>query len=64
VTGGLLGALTSAGISEEDAQVFVEGVRRCGTLVVTRVPQSELPRMPAGAPSERLESIDLCEHLD
>jgi hypothetical protein len=56
--------LTSAGISEEDAQVFVEGMRRCGTLVVTRVPQSELPRMPAGAPSERLESIDLCEHLD
>ncbi|HMJ31900.1 MAG TPA: hypothetical protein VK512_24570, partial [Xanthobacteraceae bacterium] len=54
VTGGLLGALTNAGISEEDAQVFVEGVRRGGTLVATRVPQSELPRMPAGAPSERL----------
>jgi len=33
VTGGLLGALTNAGISEEDAQVYVEGVRRGGTLV-------------------------------
>ena len=47
VTGGLLGALTNAGISEEDAQVFVEGVRRGGTLVVARVPQADLPRVAA-----------------
>ena len=47
VAGGLLGALTNAGISEEDAQVFVEGVRRGGTLVAARVPQSELPRFEA-----------------
>ena len=33
VAGGLLGALTNAGIHEENAQVFVEGVRRGGTLV-------------------------------
>src|SRR3954469_21387116 len=33
VTGGLLGALTSAGINEKDAQVLAEGVRRGGTLV-------------------------------
>src|ERR1700692_2084120 len=45
VTGGLLGALTNAGISEEDAQVLVEGVRRGGTVVAARVPQSELPRI-------------------
>jgi hypothetical protein len=45
--GGLLGALTNAGISEEDAQVMVEGVRRGGTLVAARVPQSGLPRMEA-----------------
>lgn len=31
--GGLLGSLVGAGISEEDAQVYVEGVRRGGTLV-------------------------------
>jgi hypothetical protein len=47
VAGGLLGALTNAGISEEDAQVFVEGVRRGGTLVVARAPQSEVPRVEA-----------------
>jgi hypothetical protein len=47
VTGGLLGALINAGISEEDAQVFVEGVRRGGTLVAARVPQPELPRIEA-----------------
>jgi hypothetical protein len=39
VAGGLLGALTNAGISEEDAQVFVEGVRRGGSLVAARVPR-------------------------
>src|SRR6202795_1846725 len=47
VAGGLLGALTNAGISEEDAQVFVEGVRRGGTPVAARVPQSEFPRIEA-----------------
>ncbi len=47
VAGGLLGALTNAGISEEDAQVFVEGVRRGGTLVAARVSQAEVPRIEA-----------------
>jgi hypothetical protein len=32
-TGGLLGALKDAGHSDEDAQVYAEGVRRGGTLV-------------------------------
>jgi len=45
VAGGLLGALTNAGISEEDAQAFVEGVRRGGAVVAARVPQNELPRI-------------------
>jgi hypothetical protein len=45
VTGGLLEALTNAGISEDDAQVFVEGVRRGGTLVAGRVPPADIPRM-------------------
>lgn len=43
VTGGLPGALTNAGINEGDAQVFVEVVRRGGTLVTTRVPQEDVP---------------------
>lgn len=47
VTGGLLGALTSTGINEEDAQILVEGVRRGGTLVTTRVPQEDVPRVEA-----------------
>jgi hypothetical protein len=42
--GGLLGALTSAGVSEADAQVIVEGVRRGGTLVTARVDEADLPR--------------------
>jgi hypothetical protein len=45
VTGGLLGALTNAGISEDDAHVFVEGVRRGGTLVAARVPPADVPRI-------------------
>lgn len=33
VTGGLIGGLTSAGVPEEDAHYYAEGVRRGGTLV-------------------------------
>ncbi len=35
--GGIVGALTGAGVSEEDAHVYAEGVRRGGTLVTARV---------------------------
>jgi hypothetical protein len=35
--GGILGALTDYGVSEEDAHVYSEGVRRGGTLVSVRV---------------------------
>jgi hypothetical protein len=35
--GGLLGGLVGAGISDEHAEVFLEGVRRGGTLVTVRV---------------------------
>ena len=34
--GGLLGSLVGAGVSEEDANVYSEGVRRGGTLVTVR----------------------------
>jgi len=47
VTGGLLGALTNAGISEEGRAGLVEGVRRGGTLVTTRVPRAIVPRVEA-----------------
>ncbi|NLS06347.1 hypothetical protein HGP14_23840 [Rhizobium sp. P32RR-XVIII] len=35
--GGIIGALTSSGVSEEDAHLYAEGVRRGGTLVTARV---------------------------
>ncbi|HEY5049016.1 MAG TPA: hypothetical protein VII49_13455 [Rhizomicrobium sp.] len=42
--GGIVGALTSAGVSKEDAHVYAEGVRRGGTLVSARVPDTERSR--------------------
>lgn len=36
-TGGIIGALTEEGVSESDAHVYAEGVRRGGTLVTARV---------------------------
>jgi hypothetical protein len=37
VTGGVIGSLTSAGVSREHAHVYAEGIRRGGTLVTARV---------------------------
>ena len=45
VTGGLVGALTRVGVSEEDAQAYAEGVRRGGTLVTARVPPGDAGRI-------------------
>jgi hypothetical protein len=36
-SGSIVGALLKAGVSEEDAHVYAEGVRRGGTLVTARV---------------------------
>jgi len=47
VAGGILGALTEAGVSEEDAQVYAEGVRRGGTLLTVRVPDADRARIEA-----------------
>jgi len=44
LAGGLIGALTQAGISEQDANVYAEGVRRGGTLVTARVPDADRAR--------------------
>ncbi len=40
-TGGIIGALTQAGTSEDDANAYAEGVRRGGTLVSARVPDTD-----------------------
>jgi len=45
VAGGILGALTEAGVSEEDAQVYAEGVRRGGTLLNVRVSEGDRARV-------------------
>ena len=45
--GGLIGALTQAGVGEEDAHAYAEGVRRGGTLVTARVPDGERSRYEA-----------------
>jgi hypothetical protein len=47
VGGGIVGALTESGVSEEDAHVYAEGVRRGGTLLTVRVPDGERPRFEA-----------------
>jgi len=39
-SGGILGALMKAGVPEEDAHVYAEGVRRGGTLVTARVDEA------------------------
>jgi hypothetical protein len=39
-TGGLVGALVGAGLSEHDAHVYAEAVRRGGTMVTVRAPDS------------------------
>jgi hypothetical protein len=44
-TGGIVGALTQAGVSEEDAHSYAEGVRRGGTLVSARVADAERSRL-------------------
>jgi hypothetical protein len=40
-TGGVVGALTQSGVSEDDAHVYAEGVRRGGTLLTVRVPDAQ-----------------------
>src|SRR5215207_1772363 len=46
-TGGLIGALTQSGIGEDEARTYAEGVRRGGTLVTARVPDSDRTRVEA-----------------
>lgn len=45
--GGIVGALTDSGVSEEDANVYAEGVRRGGTIVTAKVEDSMAPEAEA-----------------
>lgn len=55
-TGGIVGALKEAGHSDEDANVYSEGVRRGGTLVSARVDDALADE--AEAVLERNKSVD------
>jgi hypothetical protein len=45
--GGIIGALSQSGVSEKDAHVYAEGVRRGGALVTARVPDADQARYEA-----------------
>ena len=47
VAGGIVGALTQAGVSDDDAQLYAEGVRRGGTLVTARVADAAAAKLEA-----------------
>jgi len=56
-SGGILGALLKAGIPEEDAHVYAEGVRRGGTLVTARVDEARADS--ANAILQNAKAVDL-----
>ena len=47
VAGGLLGSLADAGVQESDAQVYAEGMRRGGTIVIVRSDPASVARAEA-----------------
>ena len=57
--GGLLGALVDAGLPEEQAQYYAEGVRRGGTLLAVRVPDTLVEE--ARDTLERYDPVDVEE---
>ena len=57
--GGIVGALVAAGVPEEDAHVYSEGVRRGGTLVTVKAPAEQLDQ--ARSILDDNDSIDISE---
>ena len=57
--GGLIGALTGAGVSEEHAHVYAEGIRRGGTLLVARTDPSNVARVRGIMLSDKAVNIDV-----
>jgi hypothetical protein len=45
--GSVIGALTQAGVSKEDAEIYAEGLRRGGAVVSARVPDVDAARLQA-----------------
>jgi hypothetical protein len=46
-TGGIIGALTQAGVNKEEADLYAEGLRRGGAVVSARVADADAPRLQA-----------------
>ena len=57
VTGGLIGALVDAGVPEEQANLYAEGVRRGGTLVKVTSPEDRVEE--ANRIMDRFNPIDI-----
>ncbi|AOH85064.1 hypothetical protein AWL63_14985 [Sphingomonas panacis] len=57
-TGGIVGALKNAGHSDEEANVYSEGVRRGGTLVSARVDDAEVASVEAILDGNRSVTAD------
>ena len=64
IAGGIVGALTQAGVSDEDAQVYAEGVRRGGTLVTARVNDADATRLEAVLDRSSLRTTDVRRSYD
>jgi hypothetical protein len=56
-TGGIIGSLTNAGVPEDDANLYAEGVRRGGSLVTARVDDARATG--AQAILQQQKSVDL-----
>lgn len=51
--GGLLGALKKEGVSDQDAHVYSEGVKRGGTLLSVRAPEDRIMQVEAALNAHR-----------
>jgi hypothetical protein len=57
VAGGIIGALVDAGVPEDHAHLYVEGIRRGGTLVTARIDAGKVEE--ADALLEGLQRVDV-----
>lgn len=64
LTGEIVGALTQAGVSDDDAQLYAEGVRRGGTLVTARVNDADAARLEAVLERSALRTTDVRSSYD
>lgn len=60
--GGILGALKDAGVPEDDANVYAEGVRRGAALVSVKAEEADIPRIEAAL--DGLRGIDAATRGD